>query len=179
MPRPWKWLAPPWTDGRPATRFRAERDALAAAVIRLSRATPQATPGPLAEQLIAEAAEGGAAAGLEARIWAAVVLLDTPGQREAALALAEQATADLDAAGRPGDGRGPVAAAAGLPRRPRRPARPHRPAAGPAGHLRRPRPRRMPPLVVRRAVDGPGADIRLQNILLEAELAALPCRGGG
>jgi hypothetical protein len=87
-------------DGWPPgdLRFRAEHDALTAAVIRLSHAVPQAAPGPLAEQLIAEATAGGAAAGLEARIWAAVVLLDTPGQREAALALAGQAAADLDAA---------------------------------------------------------------------------------
>jgi hypothetical protein len=106
-----------WPTGDP--QFQAERDALAAAVIRLSHAAPQAPPGPLAGQLIAEAAEGGAAAGLEARIWAAIVLLDTPGQREGALALTGQAAADLESHGRPGAGRRPVAAAARLPCRTR------------------------------------------------------------
>jgi hypothetical protein len=64
-------------------------------VIRLSRIIPQAPPGLLAGQLIAEAAAGGAAAGLEARIWAATVLLDTPGQREAAVNLVSRARNSL------------------------------------------------------------------------------------
>jgi hypothetical protein len=83
-----------WPAG---AEHQGDRDVMAAAVIRLSHVTSQASPGPLAEQLIAEAAAGGAAAGLEARIWAANVLLDTPGQREAALTLAETAASDLEA----------------------------------------------------------------------------------
>jgi hypothetical protein len=71
-----------------------DRDVLEAAVIRLSRLAPQAPPGPLAGQLLAEALEGGAVTGLEARIWAAATLLDTDGQRAAALALVATAMAD-------------------------------------------------------------------------------------
>jgi hypothetical protein len=74
-----------------------DRDALEAAVIRLSRLAPQDPPGPLAGQLIAAAAGGGAVTGLEARVWAAATLLDTPGQRAAALDLAGGVMADLDA----------------------------------------------------------------------------------
>ena len=153
--------------------FRAEHDALTVAVIRLSRAVPRAAPGPLAEQLIAEAAAGGAAAGLEARIWAAVVLLDTPGQREAALALAGQAAADLDAAsglGTAGDRwRLLLAYHAGRAGR-----------ADLSGRLLAPLTTSSDPArqdaaaMVRRVTGGPDADIRLQNIWLEAELNSLP-----
>jgi tetratricopeptide (TPR) repeat protein len=152
---------------------RAERDELSAAVIRLSRAAPQASVNPLAEQLIAEAQAGGAATGLEARIWAAVVLLDTPGQREGALALAGQVAADLDAAG----SLGPAGdqwrlllayhvGRAGLPDLTARLLTPLTISADPA--------RQDAAAVVRHAVGGPGADTRLQNILLEANFAALP-----
>jgi tetratricopeptide (TPR) repeat protein len=150
-----------------------ERDALAAAVIRLSRATPQAPPGPLAEQLIAEAVAGGAAVGLEARIWAAIVLLDTRGQREAALTLADQAAADLAARsglGTAGDQWRLLlayhAGRVGLTDLATRLLTPLI-TSGDSELQKRAR-------VVQRAVDGPGADIRLQNILLEAELDTLP-----
>ncbi len=155
--------------------FRAERVALAAEVIRLSDATPHSTPGPLAGQLIAEAAEGGAAAGLEARVWAAVVLLDTPGQREAALSLAGEVTDELESRtglGTAGDRwRLLLAYRAGRADLPDLTARLLAPLVTSADPDVR-----KSALVVRRAVDGPGADIRLQNILLEAELAALPAR---
>jgi hypothetical protein len=150
-----------------------ERDTLAGAVIRLSHITPQAPPGPLAGQLIAEAVAGGAVTGLEARIWAAIVLLGTPGEREAALNLAGQVTADLDA--RPGLGAAGDrwrlrlafhAGRAGLPDLTTRLLGPLIASGDPA--------REDAANMVLRAVDGPGADIRLRTILLEAELAALP-----
>jgi tetratricopeptide (TPR) repeat protein len=161
-------------EGWPAEgELRAEKRTLEAAVIRLSHITEQAPPGPLAEQLIAEAIAGGATAGLEARIWAAVVLLDTPGQREAALALAGQATAALEThtrLGAAGDRWRLVLAyhadRAGLPHLT---ARLLAPLINCTDHARQ-----DAATMVQRAVDGPGADIRLQNILLEAELTALP-----
>jgi tetratricopeptide (TPR) repeat protein len=149
-----------------------ERDTLDARVIRLTLMASQASPGPLADQLIAEAAAGGAAAGLEARIWSAVILLDTPGRRAAALALAETLTADLEARGDLGAygdqwrlllayhvGR------AGLTDLTTQLLAPLITSADPERQKRA--------RVVRRAVDRPGADIRLQNILLNAELDTL------
>jgi tetratricopeptide (TPR) repeat protein len=151
----------------------AERDVLTAAVIRLSRATPQAFSGPLAEQLIDEAVAGGAAAGLEARIWAAIVLLDTSGQHDTAQALAEQITADLETRrdlGPYGDRWRLLLAyhtgRAGLPGLTARLLTPLITSSDPA--------RQDAADVVLRAAGGPGADIRLQNILLEAELGTLP-----
>jgi tetratricopeptide (TPR) repeat protein len=158
-----------WPDeGEP----RAEQRTLEAAVIRLSHTTEQAPPGPLAEQLIAEAITGGATAGLEARIWAVVVLLDTPGQRAAALALAGQAAAALEthtSLGAAGDGwRLVLAYHAGRAGLPNLTARLLAPLITSSDHARQDAATR-----VQRAVDGPGADIRLQNILLEAELSAV------
>ena len=136
--------------------------------------SPCARKPPLVAQLIAEATAGGAGLGLEARIWAAIELLGTGGQRAAALDLADQAAAVLDA----------HAAALG-------------PAAdqwrlllafhaGRAGHPAITG-RLLAPLLnsgdgqredaaraVLHACAGPRADTRLQNIMLEAELAALP-----
>jgi tetratricopeptide (TPR) repeat protein len=156
-------------DGEP----RAGKRTLEAAVIRLSHITEQAPPGPLAEQLIAEAIADGATAGLEARIWAAIVLLDTPGQREAALALASQATAALEThtrLGAAGDRwRLVLAYHAGRAGLPDLTARLLAPLINSTDHARQDAATR-----VQRAVDGPRADIRLQNILLEAELTALP-----
>jgi hypothetical protein len=151
-----------------------DRDWLAAAVLRLAPLTP-ARPSPLAAELITEAVIGGGASlGLEARIWAAVDLLRTEGQRAAALDLTDQAAAALDE----------HAAALG-------------PAAdqwrlllafhaGRAGHPAIAS-RLLAPLInsgdqdredqagaVLRACAGPRADTRLQTILLEAGLTALP-----
>jgi hypothetical protein len=157
--------------------FGAERDVLAAAVIRLSRDTPQDSAGPLAEQLTAEAAAGGAAVGLEARIWAAIVLLGTPGQRETARTLAGQITADLEARsglGQAGDRWRLLlayhAGQVGLTDLTAQLLTPLVASGDPA--------QQDAARVVRRAVDGPGADIRLQNILLEAELDTLPPESG-
>jgi tetratricopeptide (TPR) repeat protein len=158
--------------------YRVERDALAAAVIRLSRTSPETSPGALAEQLITEAVEGGAAAGLEARIWAAIILLDTAGQRAAALSLADQVTADLET--RPGLGgaavdswRVQLACHTGRAGRPELTARLLAPLIASGDPARQ-----KAAGAVLRAGGGPGADIRLQNILLEAELGVLPAEAG-
>ena len=163
-----------WPPGGSA----GDRDWLAAAVLRLSALGPAPAQPPLVAQLIAEATAGGAGLGLEARIWAAIELLGTGGQRAAALDLADQAAAALDE----------HAAALG-------------PAAdqwrlllafhaGRAGHPALTE-RLLAPLLnsgdgqredaaraVLYACAGPGADTRLQNIVLEAELVALPLDAG-
>ena len=158
-----------WPPGASDSR---ERDMLGAAMIRLSRVTSQVSTEPLVRQLIAEAATGGAAIGLEAQVWAAVVLLDTPGQRDAALDMVRQAAAGLDAVGLGAAGdrwRLLLAYHAGradLPDFTMRLLAPMITSADAA--------RYDAAAQVRLAVRGPGADTRLQNIILEAELAALP-----
>jgi hypothetical protein len=163
-----------WPDG---DEHPGERGMLEAAVIRLTHATGYASPGALAEQLIGEAIEGGAAIGLEARIWAAIVLLDTPGQREAAASLSVKLTADLEAHGDLGAAGDQWrlllayhAGRAGLPDLTMRLLGPLTTSSDPA--------RQDAASKVRRATGGPGADTRLQNIFLEAELAALPPGAG-
>ena len=150
-----------------------DRDALAATVLRLSRVTPQPAAGPLAQQLIAEAIVGGAAVGLEARVWAAADLLNTPGQHEAALALTGRVIADLDARpdlGEAGDRWRLLLAArtarAGHPDMAGKLLTPLLASSEPACH--------RPARAILDAGDGPRADIRLQNILLADELAVLP-----
>lgn len=148
-------------------------DALAAAVLRLNCMSRDRSPGPLEEQIITDAIEGGALAGLEARVWAAATLLDTPGQREAALGLAGQVIADLE--GRTdleeaGDQwRLILAAAASRARFPDIAAQVLAPLLASEDPARY-RPARM----IQYAGQGPNADIRLQNILLAEGLTALP-----
>ncbi len=150
-----------------------DRAVLAATVIRLSHITPYAPSSPLAQQLIAEAAERGALALPEALVWAAVTLLATPGQREAALDLAHHASLSLEARSDLGSA-GNLwrlllayrADRAGLPDLTNRLLTPLITSAD--AHMRK------IAIMVRHAVDGPGADTRLQNVILEAELAALP-----
>ena len=161
-------------DGLPeGDSVQAERLTLEAAVIRLSFAAKQAPAGSLAAQLIAEATAGGATAGLEARIWATIVLLETPGQREAALTLAGQVTDALEThadPGSPGDSwrllLGYHVGRAGLPDLTARLLAPLITSTDDATQ--------DAARIVQRAVDGPGSDRRLQNTLLAAELAALP-----
>ena len=143
-----------------------------AAVIRLSHITEQAPAGPLAEQLIAGAIAGGANGGLEARIWAAVELLGTAGQREAALDLADQvppwAGEHPAALGRP-----PTSGGCCWPStRPCRAARPC-PRARPADRFRR-QPAQDAAQVVLRAVAGRTPTSACRTSCLEAELAAYP-----
>jgi Tetratricopeptide repeat len=160
-------------DGWPPGGSAADRDWLAAAVLRLAALSPAPAP-PLVAQLIAEVTASGAGLELEARIWASIELLRTAGQRVTALDLADQAAAALHE----------HAAALG-------------PAAdqwrlllafhaGRAGHPALTG-RLLAPLLdsgddqredaawaILYACAGPRADTRLQNIVLEAELAALP-----
>ena len=64
------------------------QDDLDAAILRLARIQQSKRTDPLINTEIAAARAGGAATGLEARIWAAIDLLSEPGQRERALELA-------------------------------------------------------------------------------------------
>jgi hypothetical protein len=163
-----------WPDGgRPE-----DRDWLAAAVLRLANARlpPQRLPtqlAPLLSDLITEAVAGGALVGPEARIWAAIDLLAIEGQREAALALIDRVTDVLDQHqdfGAVGDRWRLLlafhAGRAGYPAIAGRLLGPLLNAADPA--------QRDDARAVLGAGAEPGAHSRLQNVVLEAELAALP-----
>jgi hypothetical protein len=151
-----------------------DRDWLSSAVLRLSRLVPPPPLPPGAVTLIDEAISSGAATALEARIWAAIGMLDDPDQHEAALDMAVQAAATLDA-------RATVLGEAGT--RWRLLLAFH---IGRAGHpamtaqflallLNSADPEQQDAAsAVLHATAGPRADTRLQNILLEAELATLP-----
>ena len=73
-----------------------EHDDLSAALLRLARTRQSRHDDPLIDATVAAAAAGGAAIGLEARIWAAIDMLGQPGQRERALDLTDQITIELD-----------------------------------------------------------------------------------
>jgi Tetratricopeptide repeat len=154
-------------------RCRAERDQLSAAVLRLALAVGARHDDPLIAETIASAVAGGAAVGLEARIWATVDLLGLPGRREAALSLIDEVTADLDTAKTLGQlgsqwrlllafhvGR------TGYPATTRRLLVPLLDSVDPS--------QREAAQAVLYAVDGRQADIRLQVAILEAELRATP-----
>jgi hypothetical protein len=160
-------------DGWPPGGSAADRDWLAAAVLRLSAVSPEPAP-PLAAQLIAEVTASGAGLGLEARIWAAIELLRTVGQRATALDLADQATAALDkhaaALGAAADQwRLLLAFHAGRAGHPALTGRLLAPLLDSGDDQREDAAR-----AVLYACAGSRADTRLQNIVLEAELAALP-----
>jgi hypothetical protein len=156
-------------DGTPG-----DRDWLTAAVLRLSALNPPDERSPLAAQLIAEAVGSGAGLGLEARIWATVNLLRDEGQRAAALDLADQAAATLNERTA---GLGPAADQwrlllafhAGRAGYPALTERVLAPMLNSGSNEREDAAR-----AVLYACSGPGADKRLQNIVLEAELAELP-----
>jgi len=115
----------------------------------------------------------GAVIGLEAQVWAAADLLSRDANREQALALAGQVTAEL-ATGRGLGEAGDqwrlllafAAGRAGLPSLTQRLLAPML-SSGTAD-------REKPAQAVLRAVDGPHADTRLQIIVLQAELDATP-----
>ena len=151
-----------------------EHDDLSAAVLRLARIRASGHRDPLVDVAVAAVAAGGPAVGLEARIWAAIDLLGQPGQRERALKLTDQITAeltrrnDLGAIGK----RWRLlmafhAGRAGYPRISQELLAPMLAAPDPSGDGDVAR-------AVLYAVGGPRADTRLQIIGLEAELAALP-----
>ena len=150
-----------------------EQDDLAAAVLRLARTQQSRRTDPLINATITAAAAGGAATGLEARIWAAIDLLDQPRQRERALELTDQITAELSSR----DDLGAVGnrwrlllafhvGRAGYPAIAQQLLIPMLNASDSSedGDAAR---------AVLYAVGGPAADTRLQIVGLEAELAAL------
>jgi hypothetical protein len=150
-----------------------DRDWLEAAVLRLSACSPATPRTPVVDRLIAEAEAGGAALGLGARIWAAVELLRTDGQRAEALDLADQAAAALDehsgALGASADRwRLLLALHAGRAGQPAMTGRLLAPLIA-SGDDKRERDAEA----VLYACAGPRADTRLQNIILEAKLDAL------
>jgi|GEM_PF-1660786 len=145
---------------------------LTAAILRLSAATP---PGQddLAARLAQEALDGGAAIGTEARVWAAITLLATPGRTEDGGRLATQAAAELGA--RPALGQAAtlwrlqLATQAGRARRPDLTQQILAPLLAGADDTTRDL-----ALRILHAADDPRADIRLRITLLEAELAHAP-----
>jgi hypothetical protein len=72
-----------------------DRRELLEAVIRLAQTQPPQSDDPQIGEALALAVSGGAMLGLEARIWAAVDLLNRPSRREAALKLIDQVTTEL------------------------------------------------------------------------------------
>ncbi len=152
----------------------AGRQGLLMAYLRLARIRPHpGHPDPLAEEAIGAALAAGAAVGLEARVWAAADLLGRDGDRERALDLATQVTGELQTRadlGEAGDQwRLLLAFSAGKAGRPAVAQRLLTPMLA-----SRTASREKAAQAVLRAVDGPHADIRLQVILLQAELETTP-----
>ena len=151
-----------------------DRDHLAAAVLRLSALAQGHEPQPVVTELLSEAIAGGASLGLEARVWAATELLHTTAQRETALTLTEQVAAALDqhATALSPDAdhwRLLLAYHAGTAGYPELTSRLLAPLLTSTDHTRQDAAN-----AVLHATDSPRADTRLQSLLLEAELAALP-----
>ena len=150
------------------------RGALEAAMIRLSASAPHEDDDPLVRAAITRAMAGGAAVGLEARVWAAVNLLSQPGKRQAGLRLTDTIARELQAR----DDLGPTADSwrlllafhAGRAEHPQTAQHLLAPLLiGPAPDARSDTARQ-----VLFAVAGPGADTRLQLILLQADLNETP-----
>lgn len=146
---------------------------LSAAVLRLARTQEPGRTDPLIAAAIDAVTAGGAAVGLEARIWAAIDLLGQSAQRDRALDLTDQVTAELN-------DREDLGA---IGNRWRLQLAFH---AGRAGYLGIAKellapifnasssPDENAARAVLRAADGPRTDTRLQIIGLETELATLP-----
>jgi hypothetical protein len=162
-----------FTVGYPGEQMTPERDDLSAALLRLARLRQSRHADPLIDATVASVTAGGAAVGLEARIWAALDLLDQPSERERALGLIDHVAAelnrrnDLDTIGN----RWRLLLAfhvgrAGYPAITQQLLDPMLTASNPleVGDAAR---------AVLYAVGGPGADTRLQIVSLEEELAAL------
>jgi Tetratricopeptide repeat len=80
-------------------RYEQDRQELKAAVLRLASTRSAGEQDPLVARLIGEAISGGAAVGVEARVWAAVNLLGMPGRTAPTLDLIDQITTELSAGG--------------------------------------------------------------------------------
>jgi len=151
-----------------------EQDDLSAAVLRLARSRQPQQPDPLIDATVTAVAAGGAMFGLEARIWAAIDLLGQPGERDWALELTGQITAELSQRNELGavGNRWRLllafhAGRAGYPAAAQQLLAPMLNAPDAPGEEDSAR-------AVQYAVGGPGADTRLQIAGLEAELAVLP-----
>jgi tetratricopeptide (TPR) repeat protein len=150
-----------------------QRAELLKAWLRLARTRPKPAEDPLTREAIDLATASGAMFGLEARVWAAVNLLRRPGRHDAALSLADQVTTELNAyPGRDAavnQWRLLLAFHAGQAGYPATAQRLLAPIIG-GGSAEQ----RDAAQAVLRALDGPRSDIRLQIIILEAELDATP-----
>ena len=148
-----------------------QRADLLKAWLRLARTRPPQFDDPLIDEAIGLATSSGALLGPEARVWAAVNLLRRPGTHEAALSLVDQLVTDLGAY----PGQDPAAGQwrlllafhvgqAGYPTAAQRLLAPVIEGGTPN--------QQNTAQAVLRALEGPRADIRLQVIILEAELQA-------
>ena len=148
---------------------REDRESLAAAVIRLAQADLRHVDDPLVRDAVAAAMAGGAVVGLEARVWAAVDLLNQPGHRDETLNLVDQIVDALSTGellGEPADRWRLLLAfhsgRAGYPMITQELLRPL--VNGDSTQLQ------DAANAIIYAVGGPNADTRLQNLILEAEL---------
>jgi hypothetical protein len=159
----------------PAARDAGQRQELLMAALRLARTRPDRDQdsNPVAAEAVELAMSGGAAVRLEARVWAAVDLLHRSGHREDGLWLACQVTAELEARRIHGD----------LAAQWRLLLAFHVGQAGDTALAERllatmissgPQPQQDAAAAVLRAIGGSRADIRLQIILLQDELARTP-----
>jgi hypothetical protein len=159
----------------PAARDAVQRQELLMAVLRLARTRPGRgqDEDPATAEAVELALSGGAVVRPEARVWAAVDLLNRPGRRKEGLRLAHQVTGELEArhihgelashwrlllafhSGQAGDGALAQRLLAPLV------------SAGPAGQ-------QDAAAAVLRAIGGPQVGTRLQIILLEGELTRTP-----
>ena len=150
-----------------------DRREILKAVLRLARIHAGQDDDPIIEEAITLALSGGAILGLEARVWAAVDLLDKPGRREAALKLTDQVTTEL--ARRPSteetanQWRLMLAFHIG---RAGHPAISHQLLAPIINRSASEQQEAAQKIL--RAIGGPRADTRLQIIIMEAELADRP-----
>jgi Tetratricopeptide repeat len=167
-----KTAAAALAEWQPGLQHQHERDRLQASALRIA-ATTQTSADPVTQKLITAAITRGAATGLEARIWAAITLLREPGRRDTALALVDQAAADLDARaslGPTGDQWRLLlafrAGQAGYPDITHQLLSPLLASADPASQ--------DAASAVLHAVGGSGAGTRLQVIVLEAQLRDTP-----
>jgi hypothetical protein len=153
--------------------YSPERAELSAAVLRLDQVGAAPPNDPVIETAVDFALAGGAAVGIEARVWAAVNLLGQLGRSGTALQLTDQVTAELGTRSDLGEisdqWRLLLAFHAGKAGYPALSQRLLTPMLDPDT------PQRWDPAhAVLAAIAGPQADIRLQIVVLEAELQALP-----
>jgi tetratricopeptide (TPR) repeat protein len=166
-----------YPTSQPGEHQTPEHDDLLAAVLRFARTRQSRLADPLIDATVAAVATGGVAVGLEARIWAAIDLLSQPSERNKALELTDQITAelshrnDLGAVGN--RWRLLLAFHVGLVGHPAIAQQLLVPMLAASG----PREDEDAARAVLYAVGEPRADTRLQVIGLAAELAALPPDG--